>query len=258
VLYSRRTFSGQTPFRNSTLGSTCRAAPATTPYPFVTREATGLLYDRPPSLHDGADAVKQPIVSASVNFEGGVPIDCAIPPPLRRGVGGGGAEFVLSVVVAARVDNHEGDFLARFAHFYKNVVHLLVKYGVHAEIVVVEYAPLRGEPQIADYLWHTPVPTRVVRVPPSWHAALPQRRNDAFPQFLAKNVGIRRARGEWVLVTNADILLSDELVKFIADGEMRPGHFYRMDRHNIKPLPTHVAAVGGGAIRFPDLGHFDF
>jgi len=36
--------------------------------------------------------------------------------------------------------------------------------------------------------------------------------------MIAKNVGIRRARGRFVLSTNIDILLSNELVDYIAAG----------------------------------------
>jgi len=41
-------------------------------------------------------------------------------------------------------------------------------------------------------------------------------------QMIAKNVGIRRARGRFVLVTNIDILFSDAVIQFMRD-ELRPG-----------------------------------
>src|SRR5262249_37088167 len=47
------------------------------------------------------------------------------------------------------------------------------------------------------------------------------------------NVGIRRARGRFVLATNIDIILNDELVRFIASGQLRPGRMYRIDRHDV-------------------------
>ena len=46
-------------------------------------------------------------------------------------------------------------------------------------------------------------------MPPEVHAALPQAAKDGFPQFFAKNVGLRRARGKFVLVINGDILIGE-------------------------------------------------
>ena len=58
-------------------------------------------------------------------------------------------------------------------------------------------------------------------------------------QMIAKNVGIRRARGRFVLVTNIDIVFSNELVEYLASGRLEPGLLYRVDRHDIQPdLPV--------------------
>jgi hypothetical protein len=53
--------------------------------------------------------------------------------------------------------------------------------------------------------------------------------------MIAKNVGIRRARGESILATNIDILFSSELVHFIADRRLQPNKMYRMDRWDVLP-----------------------
>ena len=58
-------------------------------------------------------------------------------------------------------------------------------------------------------------------------------------QMIAKNVGIRRARGRFVLATNIDIIFSNELVEFIAAGRIEPGYLYRVNRHDIEAaVPT--------------------
>ena len=49
-------------------------------------------------------------------------------------------------------------------------------------------------------------------------------------QMIAKNVGIRRARGEFVLATNIDVLFSDELMVRIAQRDLRADRLYRCDR----------------------------
>jgi hypothetical protein len=50
--------------------------------------------------------------------------------------------------------------------------------------------------------------------------------------MIAKNVGIRRARGQFVLATNIDLLFSDELFSFIASRQLQPGAVYRLDRYD--------------------------
>ena len=51
--------------------------------------------------------------------------------------------------------------------------------------------------------------------------------------MIGKNVGIKRARGEFVLATNIDILFSDQLVKFLSDGNFSRGYSYRVDRKDV-------------------------
>jgi len=48
----------------------------------------------------------------------------------------------------------------------------------------------------------------------------------------AKNVGIRRARGDWILCTNADLLYSDGMIAHLATEQLDPGCYYRAARHD--------------------------
>jgi len=52
-------------------------------------------------------------------------------------------------------------------------------------------------------------------------------------EMIAKNVGIRRARGEFILATNIDIVFSDELVQFLALQWLERGRLYRIGRHDV-------------------------
>ena len=46
-------------------------------------------------------------------------------------------------------------------------------------------------------------------------------------EYVGKNIGIRRARGEFVLAANADDILSEALVSFISKGALNYGAYYR-------------------------------
>src|SRR5262249_30726702 len=60
-------------------------------------------------------------------------------------------------------------------------------------------------------------------------------------QMIAKNVGIRRARGRFILATNIDILFNDELMRFLKEERLEKGKLYRIDRTDVDAdVPVHA------------------
>jgi len=55
-------------------------------------------------------------------------------------------------------------------------------------------------------------------------------------EYIAKNVGIRRAGGDFVLVTNPDILFSAELIEYLASQKLSQKSVYRADRFDVREL----------------------
>src|SRR5262245_40470388 len=131
----------------------------------------------------------------------------------------------LSVVVATRNDNHGGDPLERLQALVTTLAAQCRLTGLLAELIVVEWNPPPDRPPVSEQLRvppEIPFPVRFVEVPPALHGRL--LHSDVLPlfQMIAKNVGIRRARGEYVLVTNIDIILSTPLVELLAAGTLQP------------------------------------
>ena len=147
-------------------------------------------------------------------------------------------EPYLSVVVATRNDDHGGDPLKRLQALVTSFDAQCRRYRLSAELIVVEWNPPADRPVIRSLL-RLPVPAfcayRFIAVPPEVHQRLQYA--DVLPlfQMIAKNVGIRRARGRFVLATNIDIILSNELMAHIGTRQLDPGHLYRVDRHDIEP-----------------------
>ncbi len=153
----------------------------------------------------------------------------------------------LSVVAASRNDDHGGDPLIRTQIFIKNFALQCERYRLHAEIILVDWNPVQDRPGLAAVLslpsHSTYCQARVVTVPTSLHFRLKYSEQLPLFQMIAKNVGIRRAKGQFVLATNIDILFSDELIQFIARQNLCSNHLYRVDRYDIKSGLNQEATV---------------
>src|SRR5690242_11351100 len=112
----------------------------------------------------------------------------------------------LSVVATARNDDHGGNLLHRMQIFVDAWISQAKRHVLSSELILVEWNPPRERKTLAEALrWPAdmgPCEVRIVEVPPELHARY--RHATALPlyQMIAKNVGIRRARGEFVLATN--------------------------------------------------------
>jgi hypothetical protein len=144
----------------------------------------------------------------------------------------------LSIVVASRNDDHGGDPLVRTQIFVNNFARQCQRYKLPAELILIDWNPVQDRPGLAAVLRipseTTYCRTRVISVPAVVHRRLKYADRMPFFQMIAKNVGIRRARGRFILTTNIDILFSDELMQFIARRKLDPEKVYRVDRYDIK------------------------
>lgn len=143
----------------------------------------------------------------------------------------------LSIVVAARNDNYGGDFYQRLQNSISWNCQLLEEYRIPSEILIVNYNPLIDAVPLTQSI-HIPegrhhVTIRVITVPTQIHEQYHDRairKKLPFYEFPAKNIGIRRAQGAYILSTNADILLHPALVKQISKQSLQPGNYYRANR----------------------------
>jgi hypothetical protein len=144
----------------------------------------------------------------------------------------------LSVVCTTRNDDHGGDPLKRLQAFINTFAAQCRRTSLSAEVIIVEWNPPADKPRVSELCRvppETPFALRFVEVPAELHQRL--RFSSVLPlfQMIAKNVGIRRARGRFILATNIDIILSTELVERLASSNLVPGRLYRVDRHDIEP-----------------------
>ncbi len=156
----------------------------------------------------------------------------------------------LSIVVAARNDDYGGNFLHRMQIFLNNQIHFWQKYKLNAELIIVEWNPPQDRPRLKDVLkWSDKInfgSVKIIEVPESIHLKIPGSNRIKFFEYLAKNVGVRRAVGEFILSTNSDLLYSEELIRCFAEKKLEKNAFYRIDRHDFGGnilIPLDISAA---------------
>jgi len=153
----------------------------------------------------------------------------------------------ISVIVTARNDNYGGNFNERFQIFLDVLSQLCEQAGLRVELIIVEWNPPNDRPLLQEQMdWPKNLEffeSRLIRVPAEIHNRF--ERSDRFPllEFQAKNAGMRRARGKFVLCTNADVLFSRPLVAFLAKEKLKSGCFYRTSRWDTTDVPPKNISV---------------
>ena len=143
----------------------------------------------------------------------------------------------ISFVVTSRNDNHGGDLRKRMLIFFKGLIYQCNRVKLPCELIMVDWnSPNPNElldkvlPPVeeSDYL-----SVRYVIVPPEIHDRYRFSEELGLYQMIAKNVGIRRARAEFICCTNIDLLFSDALFNELAQRKLEKGRFYRANRCDI-------------------------
>jgi hypothetical protein len=104
------------------------------------------------------------------------------------------------------------------------------------QFVAVDWNPFPGTSltRVLSKPFETPYLTlRIITVPPHVHKLTPYSDFFTVQQWLGKNVGIRRARGEFILSTTGDMLYSEELFGILSRRSLHPERYYRLDRLNL-------------------------
>ena len=141
----------------------------------------------------------------------------------------------LSFVVTARNDNYGGNWTNRINAFIKVLAHQAQRTKLACELIFVEYNPPKDKKNMyAELVVPTNqyFSTRFIVVPEKFHATLPRSNEVTVCEFIGKNIGIRRAKGTYIIATNPDVIYSDELFDFFASNKLADNLFYRINRRD--------------------------
>jgi hypothetical protein len=137
----------------------------------------------------------------------------------------------ISVVVTTRNDNYGENMRRRLDMFVKGLDCHQQKYPGLFELIIVEWNPPDDQAPLSTIIPScTHLPVRIITVPGEYHGRTGFKRPLA--EYHAKNVGLRRSAGKFVLISNPDILFSYNLVDQLAKRNLNDGIVYRCDRYD--------------------------
>lgn len=157
----------------------------------------------------------------------------------------------ITVVVVGRNDNYGGDFSLRLKTTFEwNLRHL-----PNPELIYIEWNPMEGK--ASDCIWITEKypQAKCYIVPPTIHkkiAANPVKM--PVMEYYAKNLGIRMAGNDWVLLINADCLLGFDTIRNIKhlSKDFVYGTHYTSIRWDQEPINQfHLTDPSKITIAFP-------
>lgn len=137
----------------------------------------------------------------------------------------------ISIVATTRNDGYGENMQQRLDMFVKSLDYYSSKYPDIFELVLVEWNPPLNRPPL-----HTILPKcqhlkiRTITVPKECHDTLGF--NKPMSEYGGKNVGIRRSYGKYILITNPDIIMTENLVATISSQTLKENNIYRVDRYD--------------------------
>jgi hypothetical protein len=142
---------------------------------------------------------------------------------------------MLTIIVAGRNDDYGKDFKDRLFRTARHNCQLLRSGGMDFEYILAEWNPLPDRPLLSEEFVARVPNARAVIIPPEIHRTYTLNPQMPFHEMPAKNAALRRAKGDFVIITNADILFSERLVDRIASGGFDRNTLYRAHRIDVKP-----------------------
>ena len=139
----------------------------------------------------------------------------------------------LSIVFGGRDDNYGETFIERLEKALEHNIRLLDESGLDYEIIAVDYNPidqkyLHDNESLKSYLCHKRIKNVIVDNTVVLEESLC---STTYYEYFAKNAGIRVSMGDFIFVTNSDILLTKNLIEEIKkelQNESKDDYFYRV------------------------------
>jgi hypothetical protein len=144
----------------------------------------------------------------------------------------------LSVIGWLRNDDYLDGYVARIRRAIHFLANQLNRHKVPSEIVLVEWNPPADRPLMADLLGGLDQPgfvtLRFVLVDGRYHRPLVGSKLKGMHSLNAANVGLRRARGQFLVPKAIDTFLTESVIEQIATAKLAHQEVYRCDRYDVQ------------------------
>ena len=146
-------------------------------------------------------------------------------------------KYYISFIVATRNDDHGENMKQKNQFFVDLWLKKIKEFNLNAELIIVEWNPNLKEKPLKDVIKISDNENfkriKIITVDKKLHDTFDSSDKLNFYQMAAKNVGIRRSDGEFILCTNIDIIFSDKMYAFLAKENLKKKVIYRCDRYDI-------------------------
>ena len=121
--------------------------------------------------------------------------------------------------------------------FVERWTYLSEKFNLSAELIIVEWNPDLNKKKLSEIIkipkLNKNLSIRIIEVEKKYHEKFTSSKKLDFYQMQAKNVGIRRAKGDFIVCTNIDIIFSENLFQFLSKKKLENNTVYRTDRYDL-------------------------
>lgn len=145
---------------------------------------------------------------------------------------------LLSFVLVGRNDNYGGDFKSRLQRCILSLFDQLNSNKIASEIIFVNYNPLPDNAISNFILWPKSnefITIKIITVANHIHQNFinnHQVKDVPVLEYPAKNAGIRRANGDFIVAMNPDIIFDNSFFKDIKN--LKKTHYYRSNRFDFR------------------------
>ena len=118
----------------------------------------------------------------------------------------------ISLVVVGRNDNYGGDFSDRL----RSTIDWNYSHLPNPELIYVEWNTIPDRPSDTEWISKRYPNSKCFIVPNEIHQQICTNPKIPMMEYFAKNMGIREASNDWVLLVNADVFLGNNTIKHIS------------------------------------------
>lgn len=149
----------------------------------------------------------------------------------------------VSIILTGRNDNYGGQFTERLTTTVRHNLDNLEAHGIDCQLILVEWNPPEDRELLAHLVTKQHPAAKCYVVDNLVHRHVSENKYIELFEYYAKNIGLSQAEGDVLLITNPDIAFGEDVLEFLAAGEIDPNTLYRVSFARIHDLAEIADAI---------------